>query len=365
MEDMPHRRYPHVQREQRPSGKVDWYFRRVRGGPRTRLPDEYGSPEFIAAYQAALAGKAERKVRNEKGTLEWLVEQYKRSGAWARLAPSTQKVRDRLLQNICATAGAAPIVQITQADIKAGAEKRAAKPEAANAFVKAMRAVLEHGVDTGLIAENPAKAVPLIASSPGGVHTWSIDEVALYERQHPVGTTARLAMDIMLYTGMRLGDLAVVGHQHIREGMLTFRPEKTLEKTAVTVTIRVLPPLAESIAATITGVLHLIVSQRGTPYVTEALGNRVKKWCREAGIPHCSAHGLRKASATRAAEAGATTHELMAMFGWTTTKEAERYTRAADRRRMGLSGSDKLFTLSRGDEQFAGQRPKKDVESKS
>jgi hypothetical protein len=43
---------------------------------------------------------------------------------------------------------------------------------------------------------------------------------------------------------------------------------------------------------------------------------------------------LRKAGAAIAAENGATEHQLMAIFGWQTIKEAERYTKAARRRKM-------------------------------
>lgn len=359
MEIMPRPRPPHIQREVSRHGKVSWYFRRARGGERIRLPDEYGSAEFWSAYKAALEDGALVKSRAPAGTLAWLVEQYKSSAAWARLAPSTQRVRDNLLRSICETAGNAPIKHITKASLREGMDKRGAKPEAANAFLKAMRAVLAHAVDMEIIADNPAKHVALLDGSVEGVHSWTMDEVALYEAKHPVGTTARLAMDVMLYTGMRLSDLATIGRQHIRDGQIVFRPIKTRTTTNVTVTVRILPPLLASLEATTTGDMHLIVSQRGQPFVTEALGNRIKKWCREAGIPHCSAHGLRKASATRAAEAGATTHELMAMFGWSTTKEAERYTRAADRARMGLSGSDKLsLTIEQGKGQGAKKRVK-------
>jgi len=55
-----------------------------------------------------------------------------------------------------------------------------------------------------------------------------------------------------------------------------------------------------------------------------------------------SAHGLRKAAATRAAENGATAHELMAIFGWVDIKEAELYTRAANRRRLAAQAMSKL-----------------------
>jgi hypothetical protein len=46
---------------------------------------------------------------------------------------------------------------------------------------------------------------------------------------------------------------------------------------------------------------------------------------------------LRKAGATIAANNGATSRQLMAIFGWDTLKEAERYTRGADQLRGGSS----------------------------
>jgi integrase len=64
--------------------------------------------------------------------------------------------------------------------------------------------------------------------------------------------------------------------------------------------------------------------------------------CVAAGIMDKSAHGLRKAAATRAAENGATAHELMAIFGWVDIKEAELYTRAANRRRLAAQAMSKL-----------------------
>jgi integrase len=57
-----------------------------------------------------------------------------------------------------------------------------------------------------------------------------------------------------------------------------------------------------------------------------------------------AAHGLRKAAATHHAHSGATANELMAWFGWTTLKEAERYTRAANRKQLALAVMRKLAT---------------------
>ncbi len=105
--------------------------------------------------------------------------------------------------------------------------------------------------------------------------------------------------------------------------------------------VRILPALAESIAKTGTGEKTLLISSLNRSFAVKGFGNWFRDRCDEAGVPG-SAHGLRKAAATRCAENGATARELMAMFGGTTLQEAERYTRAVERRRFGIAGSMKL-----------------------
>ena len=66
----------------------------------------------------------------------------------------------------------------------------------------------------------------------------------------------------------------------------------------------------------------------------KAFGNWFKKRCLEAGLEGLSAHGLRKLGAQRCAEAGATEHQLMALFGWTNPQQAAVYTKKANRARL-------------------------------
>jgi integrase len=103
----------------------------------------------------------------------------------------------------------------------------------------------------------------------------------------------------------------------------------------VEVAIPILPELQTIIDASQTGDLTYLVSEKGSPFSIGGFGNKFRAWCDEAGLPpHCTAHGLRKAGATRAAENGATENQLMAIFGWKTIQEAERYTKAARRKKM-------------------------------
>jgi hypothetical protein len=76
-------------------------------------------------------------------------------------------------------------------------------------------------------------------------------------------------------------------------------------------------------------VIAFLFAAFGKPFTSNRFGNWFRKQRDEAGLKHCSAHGLRKAGAALAGENGATERQLMAIFGWTTMKEASRYTRAA------------------------------------
>jgi site-specific recombinase XerD len=76
------------------------------------------------------------------------------------------------------------------------------------------------------------------------------------------------------------------------------------------------------------------VTEQGKPLTAAGFGNWFRDRCDEAELFELSAHGVRKAAATRAAESGATAHQPMAMFGWLTLKQAEHYTRLAERARL-------------------------------
>src|SRR4029077_4564181 len=106
-------------------------------------------------------------------------------------------------------------------------------------------------------------------------------------------------------------------------------------------------PLCLCAAASLCGELAFLVNDLGRPFTDAGFGNKFREWCDQAGLPNCSAHGLRKAGATIAAENGATAHMLMAIFGWDTLKMAEGYTRAADQKRLAESAMHMLEAQER------------------
>jgi integrase len=151
---------------------------------------------------------------------------------------------------------------------------------------------------------------------------------------HGRQSKAGRALAFLLHTGAARIDLVSLGRQHLREGRLVFRRRKS----GIAVEIPILPPLQQAIDDTPKTQLTFIVTDFGKPFTPAGFGNKMRRWCDEAGLPHCSAHGLRKTGATIAADNGATPHQLMAMFGWNTLKQAEHYTRGVDRKRLANEG---------------------------
>src|SRR5262245_60302765 len=92
-------------------------------------------------------------------------------------------------------------------------DAKADTPEAANALVKALWQVFKWAVEAHHLDSNPAKEVPYIETHSQGFHSWTIEEVRQYEAHHPIGTRARLALALLLYTTQRRSDVVGLGHK--------------------------------------------------------------------------------------------------------------------------------------------------------
>ena len=169
--------------------------------------------------------------------------------------------------------------------------------------------------------------------------SWTDHEIEQFEKNHPVGTTPRLALGLLLYTSQRRSDVVRLGRQHIRNGTISVRQDKT----GTDVTLPVHTDLLHIIEATPSGHLNFLVTKFGKPFSAAGFGNWFADRCNEAGIPRCCrAHGLRKAACRRLAEAGASAPEIAAISGHLSLKEVERYIAAADRKIMARSGMEKV-----------------------
>ncbi|WP_049810386.1 tyrosine-type recombinase/integrase [Bradyrhizobium japonicum] len=340
MEAMPRPRPPHLHRETNRHGKTVWYVR-VDKGPRVRIKADFGSPEFHHAYQAALSDERPMQVEKAaRGTLEWLWLLYRQSITWRDLSMATRKQRENIMLHVLKSAGREPLSRIDRKAILKGRDRRVDTPSQAKNFLSTMRGLFTWAVEGDLVRTDPTKGITAKktkAANGGGFPVWNDEEIGTFERRWPRGTRERVMFDMFLYTGLRRGDAAVVGKQHVRNGVISIQTEKT----GMWVTIPILPELQATLDAGPTGDLAFIAASSGNPLTKESLGNLFRDACRAAGI-NKSAHGLRKAAATNAANHGATVAELEAIFGWAGGQMASLYTRSANRRALSAGAMNKL-----------------------
>jgi integrase len=314
-------------------GKPRFYFRRS-GFKKVALPGLPWSPGFMAAYEAALAGQPLEigSARVKPGTVRALSVSYFNSIAFRSLKPSTQSVYRNIIERLCeqldkngSKLGDKRASTLRREHVVKLMAARAEKPESANALRKVFRAMMKHAVEIGLRADDPTRDVKAIRVRSNGYHSWTDAEIDQFETKHSLGTRARLAPALLLYTGQRRSDVVVMGRQHIRDGLLFIRQMKTGTELAIPVD----PTLDRIIADTPTEHLTFLTTAFGRPFTAAGFGNWFRDKCNAAGLPHCSAHGLRKAAARRLAEAGCTEHEIGAITGHASLREITRYTKAA------------------------------------
>jgi len=164
-----------------------------------------------------------------------------------------------------------------------------------------------------------------------------MDEVLQYQERHPIGTKARLALDPILFTGTRKSDAIRLGKQHAKRGKFRFTEHKNRNRAPKRREIPILPILQATIDDSPCGDLTYLVTEFGKGFTDNGFGNWFRDRCIEVGVPG-RAHGLRKAGATIAASNRASSHTLMSIFEWDTLKQAEIYTREADKIRLAEQG---------------------------
>ncbi len=201
------------------------------GFPAVSLPGLPFSAEFLAAYAAAMhAGSAHNPVQDAGAdriiprSLRALAVAYYDSAAFKALKPITQGVYRNVIDAFCKTLDAngtpyadKPAAGIKQKHVEALMDLRKAKPDAANGLRKVLREMMKVAVkQLEWRQDDPTQGVAKIKpKKKGGFHRWTDAEIAQFESRHPVGSKARLAMSLGLFTGQARQDVVAMGAQHI------------------------------------------------------------------------------------------------------------------------------------------------------
>ena len=310
----------------------------------TYLPGPYGSTEFRAAYDAAMTGALDRTpaARAQVGTVGWLIESYLASARYRELSDSRKRSIRGELDWLRREAGDLPFARLGVRHIEALMDRKTG-PVAANTVKKNLSMLFNFAAKKlGYTGPNPARHADRRRVNKDGYHTWTEGELDRFLEVNGPGTKARLTALLAVNTGMSRQDLCRAGWQNVRGGRIEYRRGKT----GVAADLPIMPELAEELARIPRDrLLFLTHGRDNRPYKPETLGNWFRDQCNAAGVPG-SLHGLRKAGATRLANAGATPDEIRAFLAHETNAQGATYTKAADRARLGDSGMGKLSNLS-------------------
>lgn len=325
------------------------YYYRAPGMLRVRLYAEPDTPEFYEeiarAKRNAVPKDADKTAARPPGSLGFVIKHYKASRAYRDLNPKTRTVRDRLLLRIDKKVGHYKVSLVTRSVLKKWRDEPEGH-EAGNAIVKTLRQVFKVACEDELMAGNPAMDVAYRKGNRDGWEAWEMEDVVKFVNRHPKGTMAYKAMMLLLFTGQRISDVYQMGPQHVRDGWLVINQVKNAERRdreRVRVEIPILDPLFEVLQLPASHHAAFLVSSYGVPFQSEkSFANWFKKRAREAGIEKPQ-HGIRKALGDLLATMGATEHQIMAVLGHSTSKQAEIYTRRANRRRLAGEGMNRTL----------------------
>lgn len=265
------RTYRYITRDFDRNGNLRLYLRRP-GYKKIRLHAAPDTPAFEIEYQTALKNMATDPVAEigSTGGLTWkdLCKRYMASAEFKALdIVNTQRPRRGILERTwaqpiqpgsnhligdCLVARMTPaIIRMLKTRVAAGdpSKRKSGGPDAANNMLKAVRSVFRWAIENELAESNPARDVSRLKTGIGGFHSWTEEEVVLYERRWPVGTKERLALALLRYLGVRRSDVVRLGKQHVKKAVIRFAPHKGRNRYPQSLELPVPPALQKIIEA--------------------------------------------------------------------------------------------------------------------
>jgi site-specific recombinase XerD len=332
-------------------GRRRYRFRR-KGFPGVELPvnSDPASLEFQTAYHAALRGEKQEHAlamvaaRGGSGTVANAIEQFLGSTTFNGDADSTKALRRPILTSVARLVGKLPLAKMEAGWVKRWLET-ASTMNVKRTRLLALKPFTKWAVACDLIETDPCEGIKVKVEATGGHETWTDEQIAQFRARHPIGSKARLALELLLGVALRRGDGISLGRQHVKDGWLVYTQEKNRKRKPV----KVETPLPASLVAAIEAcpsppeALTFLVNEWGRPFSRKRFNTWFRKQVAAAGLPDsCVPHGLRKGGGRIIVESGGTAHEVMSVLGHSSLKEAERYTKAFNRKKLAASAMEKV-----------------------
>lgn len=323
-------------------GKERYRFRKAGMKPRMFKSTEPGSVAFLTELNEILTGGKPMEQGSAAPlsavvpySFDALASTLYESPRWLSTKALTQRTRRQIIERFADTLddnskryGSRDIRKATVAALDRAIGRLKDRPGAANNLRDALILLFTHAQRIGWIETNPAKLTYAFPTGPG-FHTWTEAELEQYRGHHANGTMARLVMELALNTATRRCEVAQIERKHIVGAFIEVQHAKGGDPTKV-------PMLPETKAALeampVAPIRHLVVTTHGKPFSINGLGNKMREWADEAGLPRgCTIHGLRKAMSRRLAESGSSDAQGRSVTGQKDNETFAYYAAAANR----------------------------------
>jgi integrase len=285
------------------------YYWAWKGGPPLR--GEFGSPEFHASYNEAVA----KRITPPTGKLLSVLARYQASEDFRGLADSTRRSYIPLIARIEKSFSDFPLAGLTDRRTRgifmAWRDKIAAESgrrQADYAWTVLAR-VLSFGMDRGLVAANPCERGGRLYRGSRAEKIWTADDEAAFLRHAPAHL--HLPLLLALWTGQRQGDLLRLPWSAYDGTHIRLRQSKTGRR----VVVRVGAPLKVALDATPKRSTIILTNSDGKPWTSDGFRASWGKACKRAGVVGVTFHDLRGSCVTRIVLAGGTEAEAATLTG--------------------------------------------------
>lgn len=277
------------------------------------------------------------------GSVDALINAYKRSPEWTGLKPATQKNYGIYLRHLD-TAGQVPVTLIRRRLLLSYRDAIAAARGvgAANVFMRVCATLFRWARDRDWIEHSP---IDRIRQLPGGhLLAWTSAEADRAADELP----EELARVVVLarYTGQRRGDLVNMTWRTYDGSSIRVQQEKGRGASArPPIVIPVHPVLKAALDAWPRIGFHILTTATGIPWQRNHLTHEMRAAVDSLGMrAGLNIHGLRKLAATALAQAGCSTHEIAAVTGHRSLAMVQLYTESAAQEQLAEAAIYRLKT---------------------
>jgi integrase len=152
------------------------------------------------------------------------------------------------------------VAQLTTRHVNLIMDRMADRPAAANNLRDRLNVLMQFAISLGWIESNPVTLAKHVKHRAKGFRTWSKEDIAQFQKRWRLGTSQRLAMKILLNTGLRRSDAVRLGRQHLTPEGKAFVLTTVKSGHRTELSIPILPGLRAALASAPADHLTFIVT---------------------------------------------------------------------------------------------------------